>query len=84
MGGRLKALVTEYGHVAIVIYLVISVLVFGGFAIAIMQGFEVESAAGILGAAWVATKLTQPVRIGVALVLTPIVGRLMKRHQTSA
>jgi len=87
VGEKFKALAVEYGRIAVVIYLVIFVLVFSGFAVAIMQGVEVESAsgtAGTLGAAWVATKLTQPLRIAAALVLTPIFGRLFKRDQKRA
>jgi len=57
----------QYGPVAIVTYLAIFALVFAGFAVAISMGVPVDSAggtAGILGAAYVATKLTQPLRSG--------------------
>jgi hypothetical protein len=70
---RLKELFERYGGVAVGTYAAIFLLVFVGFAVAIAAGFEVESAsgsAGILGAAYVATKLTQPLRIVGTLLLT--------------
>jgi hypothetical protein len=73
---RLKDLLAEYGKIALVVYLAIFVLTLSGFAIAIGAGFDVDSAAGstgVIGAAWVATKLTQPLRIGATLVATPVV-----------
>lgn len=76
---KLKALLAEYGSLAITIYFVIFGVVFAGFAIAISAGFEPEGAAGnagTIGAAWLATKLTQPLRIGATLLLTPIVAKL--------
>jgi hypothetical protein len=79
---RLEALIAEYGKVAILTYAVIFVLVIAGFAVAITLGVEVESAkggAGVLVAAWAATKVTQPVRILAALALTPVVARVWKR-----
>lgn len=79
---RLKTLLEEYGKVAVVIYFAIFGAVLGGFAIAIRLGVEIESAAGTagtLGAAWVATKLTQPLRILATLVLTPLVGKLVHK-----
>jgi hypothetical protein len=60
------------------------VLFFGtwfAFWIAIKTGFEpndAASGAGTVGGAWVATKVTQPIRIGLTVVLTPFVVRL--RH----
>jgi hypothetical protein len=79
---RLTLLLEEYGKIAIAIYFVIFALVLSGFVLAIQLGLEVQSAhatAGTLGAAWVATKLTQPLRIVATLVLTPIIGRFVKR-----
>lgn len=81
---RLKTLLEEYGPVAVVIYFSIFALVFAGFAIAISIGVPVESAAGTagtLGAAYVATKLTQPLRILATLLLTPVIGRLVARFK---
>lgn len=65
-----------------VAYFLIFALVYVGFVISISLGASVDSAAGTagtLGAAWVATKLTQPLRILATLLLTPILGSLAKR-----
>jgi hypothetical protein len=78
----MKALFDEYGKVAIATYFAIFFLVLGGFALAIQFGVKVESSAGTAGtlaAAWVATKLTQPLRILGTLVLTPVIGKLVQK-----
>ncbi len=82
MIARWKEKLAEYGKVAVVVYLVIFALVYAGFVAAIAAGVHVESAsgrAGVLGAAWVATKLTQIFRIGATLLVTPLVARLWWR-----
>ena len=79
---RLKAMLDEFGPVAIGTYFAIFFLVLGGFAIAIQLGVKVDSTAGnagTLAAAYVATKLTQPLRILATLVLTPLVAKLLGR-----
>ena len=79
---RLKQLLAEHGRVAIWTYFTIFALVFAGFAIAIAWGVEVESAsgsAGVLGAAYAATKLTQIFRIAATFALTPVVARVVRR-----
>jgi hypothetical protein len=84
---RLQALLEEYGWTAMTIYFAIFALVLAGFAIAIQQGVQVESAegnAGVLAGAWVATKLTQPLRIAATLVLTPFIARLLKKTSVGA
>lgn len=76
---RLKALLAEYGRIALWTYFVLFLVVLGGFALAISLGFQIESAkggVGLLGASYVATKLTQPLRIGATLLLTPLLARL--------
>jgi hypothetical protein len=87
MKEKLTALLAEYGKVAIYLYFAIFALVFAGFTIAIAAGVDVESAAGgagLVGAAWLATKLTQPLRILATLALTPIVGKLLARRKPPA
>jgi hypothetical protein len=79
---RLEALFAEYGMTAITTYFVIFGLVLAGFAVAIQQGADVESAqgsAGVLAGAWIATKVTQPLRIAATLLLTPIVARVLRK-----
>ena len=82
LGARLKELFDKYGQLALVIYFIIFGLVFGGFLVAISAGFHVSSAAagaGLVGTAWVATKLTQPFRILATLALVPLVARLRRK-----
>jgi len=82
MRQRFAVLMSEYGKIAIGTYLVLFVLVLAGFGVAIAVGLDVGSpagSAGTLGAAYVATKLTQPLRIGATLALTPLVARLLGR-----
>jgi len=72
----------EYGSIAIYTYLVIFVVVLGAFAVAIKLGYAVEGASGTTGvlvSAWVATKLTQPIRIAATIGLTPFVARVLRR-----
>lgn len=82
---RLNQLVNEYGAIALSTYLGIFVLVFAAFALAITRGLYVPeggmATTATLGAAWLATKATQPIRIGVTLVLTPIVAGFLQRFR---
>jgi hypothetical protein len=81
MGGRLNQVFREYGRIAIGSYLVIFVAVFLGFLLAIQSGVEVKGAAesaGLIGGAWLATKLTQPLRILATVAVTPVVARVIR------
>jgi hypothetical protein len=76
---KLKALIVQYGSIAVYTYFFLFVVVLAGFALAISTGLKTDGSLGrlgILGAAWMATKLTQPVRIVASVALTPIVARL--------
>jgi hypothetical protein len=78
---------TEYGSLALYVYFIIFAIVLVSFALAIQLGFKTDSTAGTAGtwgAAWVATKLTQPLRIGATLVLTPIIGNVRRRLRGGA
>jgi len=82
MKKRLETLFAEYGAIAITIYFTIFAITLGSFAFALNAGLEVEGVAGSTGtlaAAWVATKLTQPLRIIATIVLTPLVAALLHR-----
>ena len=83
---KLKLLLEEYGRLALWIYLSIWLAVLAGFAVAISVGFKTSSAgadAGVLLSAWVATKLTQPLRIAATLALTPVVAAMLKKWRKS-
>jgi hypothetical protein len=79
-----KKLIAEYGTTALVVYLVIFAAVLAGFWLAIRTGWRPESTAGnagTLAAAYVATKVTQPLRIAGTLALTPLVARVYERFR---
>lgn len=79
---RLERLFADYGSIAIATYFGIFFMTWGGFASAIALGIDVDGAAvgaGTIGAAWLATKVTQPVRIGATVLLTPLVARAWHR-----
>ncbi len=82
MKKTVQKLITEYGTVALIVYFTIFFAVLGGFWLAIRFGWQPSSAAGNVGtlaAAYIATKLTQPIRIAATLVATPIVAKLYER-----
>ena len=80
---RLQDHLAEYGSIALVIFLMIFALTYLGFFVAIKTGADIgDSAAGQTGtfvAAWLATKLTLPIRIGATFVLTPLAASLLHR-----
>lgn len=79
MGRPFKEVLAEYGPIALGVYFAIFFLVLGGAWAAIAFGWQPRGAAagvGTFAAAYIFTKLTQPVRIAATLALTPIVARL--------
>jgi len=78
----LKDMLTEYGAVAAVVYLVIFAVTLLGFVAAIRFGWRPQGVGGGIGvfaAAYVATKVAQPLRIVATVALTPIVAKLYER-----
>jgi len=72
----------EYGSIGLVTYFVVFALTVVGFYVAISAGIEIEGVVGESStwfAAWVATKVTQPIRIAVVLALTPLVAAVWHR-----
>lgn len=83
---RLQELFAEFGTVAFVIYFTIFFGTWAGFWWAIGQGYELDGAAaemGRIGGAYAATKLTQPLRIGVTVVLTPFIAAIVRKVRGS-
>lgn len=81
---HLKRMFAEWGALVLWVYFGIFGVVLFGFVLAIKFGFGVESTAGelgTLGAAYLATKLTQPLRIAATLVLTPALAALIRRFR---
>jgi hypothetical protein len=82
MRATLKHILAEYGTVALTLYLVIFALVLGVSWIALQAGWSPQSTSGKAGtfaAAYLITKLTQPLRIGATIVLTPLVAKAYER-----
>ena len=74
-----QKLLAEYGIVAVIVYFVIFFAVLGAFWLAIRFGWQPSSTAGSVGsfaAAYIATKITQPLRIAATLLVTPFIARL--------
>jgi hypothetical protein len=79
---RFDALVEAYGYVALGTYFTLFGLTIAGFYAAIQLGWDANGAtatAGTIGAAYVATRMTQPIRIAATLVLTPFIARALGR-----
>jgi Na+-transporting methylmalonyl-CoA/oxaloacetate decarboxylase beta subunit len=84
MIAKLKQILAQYGPLAFGIYMTLFFVVLLGFYVAITAGLAPESVAGRAGAftaAYLATKLTQPLRIAATVVLTPVAGRLWQRRR---
>lgn len=83
---RMTALMEDYGPVAFAVYFALFGLCIAGFSVAFRMGFKMEGVggtAGTLGAAWLATKVIQPLRILATLALTPPVGRMWLKRKKS-
>ena len=76
---RLKKLYIQYGVAAIVTWYGLFLVVLAGFVIAFEIGGGPGSDAGGWLAAYVATEATKPIRIFVALALTPFVAQIGRR-----
>jgi hypothetical protein len=82
MRKTVQNLLVEYGAVAVVVYFTIFFVVIFGFWAAINFGWQPSSTAGNLGAwtaAYIATKLTQPLRIMATIAITPLAAKLYER-----
>jgi hypothetical protein len=82
MNVRLEKLLAEYGKIALVTYLALSLTAIAGFSVAIAIGAEPSTATGLFGviaAGWLAAKATMPIRILATLGLTPLVAALVRR-----
>ncbi len=84
MKKTLKEILTEYGAIAVVVYLVLFVLVLVGSYFAIRFGWKTNTPVGTAGmwtAAYIVTKLTQPLRIGATVLLSAFVGKMIARRR---
>jgi len=88
-----KELFAEYGAIAVIVYFTVFFGVWIAAWAAIQRGVDLRALAARVGfssnslvanlgawtAAYLFTKLLQPVRIGVTLLLTPLIARLYER-----
>jgi hypothetical protein len=84
---RLQGLLVEYGSVALWVYFIIFAIVLFGFALALRFGIKLQGlagSAGIWAGAYVATKLTQPLRIIATVALTPAAAALSRRKKSAS
>lgn len=83
MRKTLKQIAVEYGSIAVVVYLTIFAVALIGFWAAIRFGWSSDSTAANVGAwtaAYIATKVTQPLRIVATVAVTPMVARVFTRR----
>lgn len=82
MRTSLKQLLSDYGPIALVVYLTIFVIVMFGAWIALRFGWQPHSVLGNVGTlagAYLITKATQWARIASTIALTPVVARIYRR-----
>ena len=88
MKKTLKDILAEYGTIAVIVYLVLFAVVLIGSYFAIRFGWTTNSTAGTAGtwtAAYIVTKITQPLRIAATVVLSAFIGRLWdSKHKPEA
>jgi len=79
----LRQYAVEYGTTFVVVYLVIFTVVWVGFWAAIRFGWSGDASTtasvGVWTAAYLATKITQPLRIIAAVAVTPAIARMWER-----
>lgn len=82
----LKRILAQYGTIAVVVYLSVHMIVLFAFYLAIRMGWRPEGVAGQAGiwtAAYILTKLTQPLRLGITVLVTPFIARVFSRPARS-
>lgn len=82
MRKTLKQVFAEYGAIAVVLYLAIFFIVFIGAWLGIRLGWAPGGVAGTAGtwtAAYIVTKITQPLRIAATVLLTTFIGKFWRR-----
>ena len=85
MRKTLKNVFAEYGAIAVVVYLTLFTIVLIGSYFAIRLGWTPGGVAGQAGAwtaAYLVTKIAQPLRIAATVLITTFVGRLWENRKT--
>ena len=84
MKKTLKEILTEYGAIAVAVYLALFAIVLIGAWAGIRLGWApggVMGNAGAWTAAYIVTKITQPLRIAATVIITTFIGKLWKREK---
>lgn len=74
----------EYGVIAVIVYLTLFTVVFVGSYFAIRLGWTpggVAGEAGTWAAAYVVTKIAQPLRIGATVLISTFVGKMWENRK---
>ena len=85
MGSKMENLLAKYGRAGIIVYFSIFFLTLFGFWTLLTVGIDIRTWSffsglgdvGAIGLAYAATKITQPIRIALTVVCTPLVGRFI-------
>ena len=86
MRKTLKNILAEYGMIAVAVYLTLFTVVFVGSYFAIRLGWTPGSVAGEAGAwtaAYLVTKVAQPLRIAATVLITTFVGKLWENRKSA-
>jgi hypothetical protein len=92
MKTKMQDMFAQYGRMGIIVYFGIFFLTFFIFWLSLTVGVDIRSwdffsgrlgDVGTIALAYAATKITQPIRIGLTLVLTPLVARIFPAAETS-
>jgi len=86
MRKTLKNVFAEYGAIAVVVYLTLFTTVLVGSYFAIRLGWTPGGVAGQAGAwtaAYLVTKIAQPLRIAATVLITTFVGKLWESRKAS-
>jgi uncharacterized membrane protein len=84
MRKTLKNILAEYGVIAVVVYLTLFTVVFVGSYFAIRLGWTPGTTVGQAGmwtAAYIVTKISQPLRIAATVIITTFVGRIWENRR---
>jgi hypothetical protein len=79
---RFRQLIVEYGVIALIVHYVIFAVVITGFWWASRSGWRPTDTTGSVGtwtAAYIAAKITQPLRIVATVAITPLIARFYER-----
>ena len=83
MASKMETMLAQYGRIGIIVYFSIFFLTLFGFWTLLTAGVDIRTWSffsnlgdvGPMGLAYAATKLTQPIRIGLTVVCTPLIDR---------